>query len=79
MNFFERRRIELQLKLGRHFTRRHIAEQLGVTRQAVGVWESGKSAPRLHMVAKLAKVYRVSESKMKDVIFELSSETTAAA
>lgn len=77
-NFFELRRLELFVKVGRHFTRRFIGEQLGVTPHAVGMWERGQSAPRLHMVSKLAKVYRVSESKIKDAIFQISAETTAA-
>lgn len=42
------------------FTQTEFAEKLGVTQQAVSRWESGGSAPRMSMIARIAEVLGVS-------------------
>lgn len=73
-NFFEQRRVELSMPNGKPMTQRFIADQLGMTSAAVGSWERGESAPRLHLVPRLAQIYRVSEKRIQDAIFELSTQ-----
>lgn len=42
------------------FTQIEFAKLLGVSQQAVSRWESGGSAPRVSMIARIAKVLGVS-------------------
>jgi transcriptional regulator with XRE-family HTH domain len=41
-----------------NFTQQVLANDLGVTQQAVASWESGSSAPRPHMQVEIARVLR---------------------
>jgi len=41
-------------------TQAYVAERIGVTRQAVGQWESGESSPNPQTLALLADLYGVS-------------------
>ena len=42
----------------------YVAEVLGVTRQAVGQWESGKSSPNPDTLARLAEIYGVTVDEL---------------
>ncbi len=42
------------------YTQEQLAEQLGVSRQAVSRWESGETTPEMSLLAKLSKIYGVS-------------------
>lgn len=42
------------------FTQSFVAEKLGVTRQAVGQWESAETSPNPETLRKLADLYNVS-------------------
>lgn len=44
----------------RHMSQEYLAEQLGVTRQAVSKWESGTSEPSTANLIALAKLYGIS-------------------
>lgn len=47
-------------RTARHMTQEFLAEQLGVTRQAVSKWESGTSEPSTANLLALAKLYGIS-------------------
>lgn len=47
-------------RIARHMSQEYLAEQLGVTRQAVSKWESGTSEPSTANLLALAKLYGIS-------------------
>jgi len=47
-------------RTARHMSQEYLAEQLGVTRQAVSKWESGASEPSTANLLALAKLYGIS-------------------
>ncbi len=47
-------------RTARHMSQEFLAEQLGVTRQAVSKWESGTSEPSTANLLALAKLYGIS-------------------
>ncbi len=52
------RRMELKM------SQEYVAEQLGISRQAVGKWESGKSEPTAANLAELAALFEMSVSEL---------------
>ena len=50
----------IQLRKYKHLTQEDLAEQLGVTRQAIAKWESGETVPDLDKCKKLAEIFEVS-------------------
>ena len=44
----------------------NIADQLGISRQAVAKWESGKSEPTVANLAELASLFEMSISELMD-------------
>lgn len=48
-------RLALQAALGREVTQAEVGKAVGVTGQAVGLWETGKSEPKLDVIIRLAK------------------------
>ena len=57
MNLSER---ILALRKARNLSQEELAEQIGVSRQAVGKWESGQSLPDLDKVIALSEFFGVS-------------------
>lgn len=55
-----------QLRLDRGMTQEEVAEQVGLTRQAVSSYESGRTQPGLDILERLAQVYEV---ELADVIY----------
>ena len=51
-----------RLKLSQEY----VAEQLGVSRQAVSKWETGQSEPTAGNLVQLAKVFEISLSELAD-------------
>lgn len=51
-----RARLALQAKLGREVTQAEIGERLGVSGQAVSLWEQDRSQPKLDVIERLAAV-----------------------
>lgn len=47
-------------RTARHMSQEYLAEQLGVTRQAVSKWESGASEPSTANLLALARLYGIS-------------------
>ena len=47
-------------RTARHMSQEYLAEQLGVTRQAVSKWESGTSEPSTANLLALSKLYGIS-------------------
>lgn len=39
------------------FTQKKVAEELGIDQSAVSLWETGKTAPRVSILVKLADLY----------------------
>lgn len=52
------RRMELKM------SQEYVAEQLGISRQAVGKWETGKSEPTAANLAELAALFEMSVSEL---------------
>ncbi|MDD7593235.1 MAG: helix-turn-helix transcriptional regulator [Peptoniphilaceae bacterium] len=60
----KRRRRELNL------SQEYVAEQLGISRQAVSKWEAGQSTPSMRNLIELAELYRVDISYFtSDAVF----------
>ena len=49
-----------QLRKLHRMTQEQVAERVGVTRQAVGKWESGETMPDLELARRLAEIFDVS-------------------
>ena len=48
-----------QLRQENHLTQKQLAEQLGVTYQAVSKWENGKNIPDILMLKKISILYNI--------------------
>ncbi len=51
-------------------TQKHLAEQLGVSRQAIAKWEAGSGLPDIDNLAKIAALFHVSIDDMLDYQLE---------
>lgn len=49
-----------ELRIERGFTQKEAAERIGLTRQAISGYESGKRQPGIDILMKLAEIYEVS-------------------
>ena len=57
-----------RLRKDKNFTQEELAEQLGVTCQAVSKWENGTSDPSTSNLLALAKLFGISvEELLKDI------------
>lgn len=50
----------IQLRKLHQMTQEELAERIGVTRQAIGKWESGETTPDLKLACRLAEIFEVS-------------------
>ncbi len=48
------------LRESRNFTQEDLASKLGVSRQAICMWEAGKREPKTTMLKKIAKIFDVT-------------------
>ena len=71
-------RLALQAMLGREVTQAEIGKQVGVTGQAVGLWEQGKSEPKLAVIARLAVVLRTDPAYLAFGIQTIKGEPAKA-
>ena len=55
-----------QLRLDRGMTQEEVAEQVGLTRQAVSSYESGRTQPGVDILQRLAEIY---ETDLTDIIY----------
>ena len=55
-----------QLRLERGMTQEEVAEQVGLTRQAVSSYESGRTQPGVDILQRLAEIY---ETDLTDIIY----------
>ena len=55
-----------EIRRSRKLSQEHVAEQLGVSRQAVSKWESGQSQPNANNLAELAKLLEVPLTRLTD-------------
>jgi len=53
-----------ELRKARKLSQEYVAEQLGVSRQAVSKWETGQSEPNAHNLAQLANLLEVPLSRL---------------
>lgn len=58
------------MRMRYNMTQEFVAEQLGVSRQAVSKWESGKAEPSTANLLALAKLYDIS---VEDLIKNIQS------
>ena len=49
-----------QMRLERKLTQEQMAEQLGVSRQAVSNWEINKNLPDLELIISMSRLFSVS-------------------
>ena len=56
----------VQLRKIRQMTQEELADRIGVSRQAVGKWESGETEPSLDLAKKVAEVFGVSLDELAD-------------
>ena len=49
-----------QIRIEKGLTQEEVAEKIGLTRQAISGYESGKRQPSIDMLTKLAEVYEIS-------------------
>ena len=49
-----------QMRLERKLTQEQMAEQLGVSRQAVSNWENNKNLPDLELIITMSRLFSVS-------------------
>ena len=49
-----------QMRLERKLTQKQMAEQLGVSRQAVSNWENNKNLPDLELIISMSRLFSVS-------------------
>ena len=49
-----------QMRLERKLTQEQMAEQLGVSRQAVSKWENNKNLPDLELIISMSRLFSVS-------------------
>ena len=49
-----------QIRLERKLTQEQMAEQLGVSRQAVSNWENNKNLPDLELIISMSRLFSVS-------------------
>ncbi|MBT9775661.1 helix-turn-helix domain-containing protein [Clostridium sp. MCC353] len=62
-----------------HLSQEQLAEQLGVSRQAVTKWENGQSSPSTKNLAQLAGILGVSLDELAGMTAEAGMETEEAA
>ena len=56
-----------QMRLERKLTQEQLANQLGVSRQAVSNWENNKNLPDLELIIAISKLFSVSlEAKQEE-------------
>lgn len=59
--------IKLTLKAARvnaSMTQCDVSQLMGVSRQTVSSWESGKTSPRLYQINRLCELYKVSPDQI---------------
>lgn len=54
----------IQLRNANHLSQKEVAEELGVTRQAISRWEAGDAWPSMENLVALSRVYGVSLEEM---------------
>lgn len=55
-----------QLRQEHHLTQKQLAEQLGVTYQAVSKWENGKNIPDILILKKISVLYKIDIKELLD-------------
>lgn len=53
-----------ELRTSRGLSQEQLADKIGVSRQAIGAWESGKTMPEIDKVAQICKVFKVSADEL---------------
>ena len=65
------------LRKSRGLTQEHLAEQLGVSRQAIARWESGETAPDVYILSDLSEIFEVSADNLLNGVNETSASAAA--
>lgn len=68
-----------RLRKEKGWTQERLAEQIGVSRQALSKWESGSAVPDAVNILRLSKLFAVSADYLLDDAFESSDATWPAA
>ena len=66
-----------RLRKEKGWTQERLAEQIGVSRQALSKWESGSAVPDAVNILRLSKLFAVSADYLLDDAFESSDATWA--
>ena len=62
-----------ELRNSKKLSQEQLAEKIGVSRQAISSWESGKTLPEIDKVAEICKVFEISSSELLGEISKKSS------
>ena len=65
------------LRKSRGLTQEQLAEQLGVSRQAIARWESGETAPDVYILSDLSEIFEVSADNLLNGVNEASAPAAA--
>ena len=65
------------LRKSRGLTQEQLAEQLGVSRQAIARWESGETAPDVYILSDLSEIFEVSADNLLNGVNETSASAAA--
>ena len=55
-----------EARKAKRYSQAEVSRMLGVTQQAVGKWETGRSTPDPQTVARLAEIQRFQVQKLQD-------------
>ena len=63
-----------ELRNSKKLSQEQLAEKIGVSRQAISSWESGKTLPEIDKVAEICKVFEISSSELLGEISKKSEQ-----
>ena len=58
-----------ELRLKNKLSQSKLAKSIGITRQAVNLWEKGKTTPRFSKIQKLAEVLSSNSQEILQILF----------
>ena len=59
MTFMEQRKTLARLRVKKGLSQKEVAKELGVTRQAVSGWESGRTQPSVEKLVALSRIFEM--------------------
>lgn len=69
----------IQFRKAMGLSQEQLAEQLGVSRQAISKWETGQSVPELEKIVALSRIFGISTDALLGNIHENQTDSPASA